>query len=329
MHVALVGFPGCGRTTLLRALASNQDADPHKPLTVTVPDPRLESLAKALCPEATTGIHIVFEDVQSPAFSPERLSGVRGSSALALVLDDFCQGEMADRLSEAESELMLSDCMVLEKRLGRLTKEGLRGGREYDLVQRISHSLSNGLPCRAQGLDRDETQMLSSYSLLSLKPLLVVVNRSSEPPEPETTISDPVGAAGAIPVVIDAQFELELSEIPDESERREFLEAMGYESPGLDRMVAAAFSALGLIVFYTVKGTELRAWPLREGASAVEAAGIIHTDMAAGFIRARVADCGAFLECPDSAELRRTGRLRTEGKDYVVRDGDVIEILFN
>ena len=330
MHISLIGFPGCGRTTLFRALAGNPGADSAKPLTVTVPDERLDALSRILSPERTTGVSICFEDVQSPAFSPERLAGVRGGTALALVLDNFCQGDLTGRAVEAETELAMSDLQVIEKRLARLQKEGSRNSREYELLERIAGALGEGSPCRTLELSQDDTSTLSSYSLLSLKPLLVVVNRSQDPPDDETALVPLLERAGAVSVPVDAHFELELVEIEDPEERLQFLGAMGFDSSGLERIVSAAFSVMDLIVFYTIKGgKELRAWPLRRGSSALDAAAVIHTDMAAGFIRAQVVGCDELGTCPDPKELKRTGLLRTEGKDYRVSDGDVLEILFS
>jgi ribosome-binding ATPase YchF (GTP1/OBG family) len=331
LHISLIGFPGCGRTTLFRALAGNPDADSGKPLTVTVPDERLGTLSRLISPERTTGVSICFEDVQSPAFSPERMAGVRGATALALVLDNFCLGGLSSGMVEAETELAMADLHVVEKRLARLRKEGSKGSREFELLERIAGSLSEGSPCRSQNLSPDDLDMLSSYSLLSLKPLLVVINTSSEnPPDDEATLLPLLECAGAVSVPVDAHFELELAEIDDPDERTQFLRAMGFEESGLERIVSAAFRVMDLIVFYTVKGgKELRAWPLRRDSSALDAAATIHTDMASGFIRAHVVDCDDFESCPDQKELKRTGLLRTEGRDYVVRDGDILEILFS
>ena len=338
MQISMLGYPGSGRTTLFRALAGSPDADSTKPLTVTVPDGRLSILSSLLRPSRTTGVSVRFEDVPSPAFSPDRLASVRGSTALLLVLDNFCSGSLAARLSDAETELVLSDLQVVEKRAARLVKEGSAGSREHELLLRLASALGDGLPCRTLDLPDDEVEMLSSFSLLSLKPLLVAVNGSQHPPDDESSIAPLIERSGCVSVPVDAHFELELTEIEDPEERRQFLEAMGYEGSGLERIISAALEVMDLILFYTIKGSEIsikedlvatRAWSIPAGSTALEAAAAIHTDTARGFVRARVVDYESFVSSPDMKSLRADNRLRTEGKDYRVRDGEIIEILFS
>jgi ribosome-binding ATPase YchF (GTP1/OBG family) len=327
MKIALAGKPGCGRSTLFRALAGSTEADTGKPLTVDVPDERLDFLTDVHRPEKKTHARVVFTDVPSPVLAPRNLGLLRTAAVLALVLDNYALGDVTRDLQEIESEMILADMALCEKRLARLTKEGAGGSREATLLSRLIEHMEQGHPLRVLELDQGHLDTITPYALLSLKPLMVISNRMGEPVTPEDLLEEMVGQHGGTLLRIDAGFELELTEI-EEEERLPFLESMGYSSSGLARLVRTAYEALDLIVFFTVGSDEVRAWPVRKGSSALEAAGVIHSDMARGFIRAVVAQYDLYHDTPDRTALRDQGLLGVEGKDYTVRDGDILEIRF-
>lgn len=328
MKIALAGKPGCGRSTLFQALAGSPAADTGKPLTVDVPDPRLDFLAEVHRPRRTVHARVVFTDLPSPALAPKNLALLRNAAVVCVVLDNYALGELLHDFGEIESELILSDMALCEKRLARLVKEGSGGSREADLLSRLLRHMEDGTPLRLLELDEGEKEMISPYALLSRKPLIAVSNRMGEPVAPEGELKETVGEHGGELLEVDAGFELELAEIP-ENERQPFLESMGYSSSGLSRLIRTAYSCLDLIVFFTVGDDEVRAWPVKRGATALEAARTIHSDMARGFIRAVVAPWELYHETPDRTVLRDRGQLGLEGKAYTVRDGDIIEIRFS
>ncbi|MCK4671351.1 MAG: DUF933 domain-containing protein, partial [Candidatus Aegiribacteria sp.] len=209
-----------------------------------------------------------------------------------------------------------------------LRKESKGKSREAVLLERILAHMETGQPLRTMNLDRNELDLLSPYAPVSLKSLLVVSNRMGEPVTPEKDLRETVLTHGASLLTIDAGLELELTDI-ESDDRQEFLESLGYSSSGLSRLIKETYSALDLIVFYTLGKDEVRAWPLRQGATAPEAAGSIHSDFARGFIRAIVMPYELYHEFPDRAILKDRGELRIEGRNYVVQDGDIIEIRFN
>jgi len=328
MRIALAGKPGCGRSTLLRAMAGKADLDTSKPLTIAVPDERLDFLFDHHSPEKETRSTVVFTDTPSPSFAPRNLPQMRNAAVIALVLDNYALGAIEEDFLEMDSDLILEDLALLDKRLARLKKESRGGSREAVLLERLLQQAGEGHPLRTMDLTSQETELLLPYALLSLKPLIVISNRMGEPVTPEEGLEERVRSHGGFPIRVDAGFELELSEIP-EDERQEFLESMGYVSSGLSKLIRTAQEALDLIVFFTIGKDEVRAWPLPKGSTALDAAAAIHSDLARGFIRAVVIHYDVFRENPDRNLLREKGMLGIEGKDYVVKDGDIIEIRFN
>lgn len=328
MKIALAGKPGCGRSTLFRALAGSANADTGKPLTVKVPDQRLDFLESTHTPEKNTHATVVFFDIPSPSLSTKNLALIRNAAVLTIVLDNYALGDTVNDFIEIESELILSDLAVCEKRMARLTKESKGKSREAVLLEKLIKHMESGNPLRLFELNDGETVFIAPYALLSLKPLIVVSNRMGDPVTPDEELSGIVLEHGGVLLAIDAGFELELTEI-DANEQKPFLESMGYSSSGLSRLIRASYSALDLIVFFTIGKDETRAWPIRKGATALDAAGTIHSDLARGFIRAVVIPYDLYHEYPDRTLLKEKGELQIEGKDYIVRDGDIVEIRFN
>ncbi|MBD3370825.1 redox-regulated ATPase YchF [Candidatus Fermentibacteria bacterium] len=328
MKLVLVGLPGCGRTTLLKALAGDPDLDPAKPLTVKVPDPRLDRLAELAEVRRKVATSMVFVDVPSPAFEPKHMTRMQDASAIVLVLDNYARGNLERDFLSAEGELCLSDLSTVENRSNRLIKEGRKGCRELELLDRLRDHLEKGLPLRTMDLTPSELSMLRGYSFLSQKPILVVINRADRPVADEGALIEVADRHQASTTAVNAAFELELSELPEE-EHQAFLGSMGYQGSSLSRLIRQAYVSLDLVTFFTMNPEEVRAWPLPRNATALEAAGKVHSDMARGFVRAEVVGFERFADCPDMPELRSRGELRVEGKDYVIRDGDIIQVRFS
>jgi len=328
MKIALAGQPGCGRSTLYRALAGNPEADTSKPLTVHVPDPRIDFLTEHWAPKSVVRASVTFTDVPSPAFSPRNLTRIKEATALALILDNYALGNLEESFLKNESELMISDFEICEKRLARLRKESKGKTAEAQLIERAMELLENETPLRLMELTQQEREIISPYALASLKPVMVISNRSAGGVSDEAAVKNIVRDHGGAFLGIDSGFELELCEIPD-SEQGDFLESMGFSASGKDRLLKEAYSLLDLISFLTMGKDEVRAWPVKRGSTALDAAGTIHSDLARGFIRAQVIPYELFRKTPDEAELRKTGEIGLQGKDYEVRDGDILEIKFS
>ncbi len=328
MKIALIGHPGCGRSTLFRALAGSVDADTAKPLTVKVPDERLDFLSEVSDPEKEVLATVVFVDIPSPIFAPRNLSVMRTATVLVLVVENYALGDISKEIDDSESELIIADITVGERRLARLVKESKGSSLEADLLRKIIEHLESGNPLRTLGLEQHEKATVAPYAFLSLKPLIIISNRMGEPLTPEESVKAQMKEHGTSILAVDAGFELELLDLePDE--RSEFLNSMGYDGSGLSRLIRRTYTTLDLIVFFTIGKDEVRAWPVRRGSTALDAAGTIHSDLARGFIRAQVVPYEIFHDCPDLGKLRKSGQLGIEGKDYIVNDGDLIEIRFN
>lgn len=328
MKIALAGQPGCGRSTLYRALAKNPEADTAKPLTVHVPDSRVDFLANHWSPSSVVRASVTFTDVPSPAFSPKNIGKLKEATALAFVLDNYALGNLEESFLQNESELMISDFAIMEKRIARLQKESRGKSSEAQLLIKTMELLENGTPLRLMSLTEQEREILSPYALASVKPLLVISNRAGSGISSEDAVEKTVREHGGSFMGIDCSFELELCEIP-RNEQGQFLESMGFSAPAKDRLLFEAYSLLDLVSFLTMGKDEVRAWPLRRGSTALEAAGTIHSDLARGFIRAQVIPFEIFRETPDETELRKTGEIGLQGKDYTVQDGDILEIKFS
>jgi GTP-binding protein YchF len=235
-------------------------------------------------------------------------------------------------------ELVLADLETVERRLERLARQKKSGDKaaikEFEILSRLQPLLAEGKPARAAGLDAEEKKVIRSLNLLTLKNVLYAANLSeTEIADPESnpyfrTVRDLAASEGAVVVPISAQVEAEIAEL-DEEERKAFLEELGLEKSGLDRLVSAAYRLLGLITYFTAGEKEVRAWTIREGTKAPQAAGVIHSDFERGFIRAEVVSYEDLVACGSLAAAREKGLLRLEGKDYVVHDGDIMTFRFN
>ena len=361
MQVTIVGLPGSGKTTVFNALTgghaetggfSGGRAAPNVGV-VKVPDERLDRLAALFAPKKTTHADVTYVDVALAAgatregsVNPDVLALVRNADALlhvARAFDDPTAGASADPwrdVADLDLEFTVADLMVIEKRLEKLATQGRHGSqaereaaqREEELLRRVEPHLSDGKPIRSFGLADDEELLLRGYRFLTQKPVLVLLN-VDEARLPET---DGLEAEGrrkyAEPhtdvAALAAKIEAEIGELP-ENDARAFMDDLGIAEASRGRVIRLTYALLGLFSFFTAGEDECRAWTLRTGSTAVDAAAAIHTDLARGFIRAQVIGWEELLDAGSMAEARKRGTLRQEGKAYRVQDGDVLEVLFN
>ncbi len=345
MNVGIFGNAGVGKSALFRALAGAGEAT-AKGLsagvcTIHVPDDRVDRLSGVFKPKKTTYVSLTFEDIdtkEGELLTPESLAKVKGVEVLAVVLRGFSndfhpapQGGLdpCREFRAVESALTLSDYLIAQKRIERMTKEARRDA-EWTTLQKAVASLEREVPLRGVSFTAEEDRILAGFRFVSRIPLLIVLNVGendlSAETYPELTA---LAAEKGIPLIrLSAKVEEEIAELSP-SEQVEFLKEMGISKSARDRLVRGAFDAMDYICFLTVGEDEVRAWNVQRGATALEAAGRIHSDLEKGFIRAEVIYCEDFLRCGTMAKAKSEGKLRLEGKEYVVRDGDILHVRFN
>ncbi len=346
MKIGIVGFPRAGKTTVFNALTGLQAAvggygDPGKPNlgTIKVPDARIDKLSEIFSPRKTTYAEVVFVDLpggeRGGVLDQTTLAQMRDADALVQVVRGFVDPVSQDAAEPGrdvagfQSELVLADLAVLEKRAERLRKEKGKE-QETELVERCLKALEAETPLRNIELSAGEQRTLSGFGLLSRLPVMVVVN------VPEDQAAAPLDAAvaerlrgEAVPgLALCAQIEMEIASL-DVADRTAFLADLGIAESARDRFIQAAYGLLELISFLTSGEDEVRAWPLRRGTPAVRAAAKIHSDIERGFIRAEVVAFDDFVRLGSDAKCREAGKLRLEGTEYVVQDGDIIHFRFN
>jgi hypothetical protein len=343
MKVGLTGFPGSGKTTVFTALTGIRPPAGERRAqlgTIKVPDARVDALATIHNPKKVTYTEVTFVDFPPPrdatkkaVLDAEMVTALRDADALVLVVRGFpdVAGAAATPAVDVEAfgtELVLADLAQVEKKVERMKKE--KGGeRELALFTRLQAILEEGRALRTAGLGADEQTAISSFAFLSLRPLLVVVN------VPEADVAKPVPAdvaaaataAGADALVLSAPVESEVAEL-DPGDRAAFLADLGLGESARDRFIRACYALLDLVSFLTAGDDECRAWPIRRGTPARKAAGRVHSDIERGFIRAEVMAFDDFMRLGSEAKCREAGKLRLEGKDYVVQDGDIVHFRF-
>lgn len=346
MRVGIFGREGAGKSTLFRALAGGGDAAgaPGRQAgvcTIKVPDGRLDRLASHFRPKKVTPVSITFVEVdpgEGTLLPPEALAAVRTVEVLAVVLrgfeDDFHPapaGGLAPlaEFEAIESDLVVADYLVAQKRIERMTKEARRDA-EWSALQRVIRSLEDQVPIRRLSLSPEESRVLSGFRFVSRLPLVLVLNVGEEAlaaePFPEL---GPVASSEGIPLVrLSARIEEEIAQL-SALEQAEFHRELGIARGAREQLVRAAFEALDHLCFFTVGEEEVRAWNVRRGTTALAAAGKIHSDMEKGFIRAEVIDAEEYLRCGSMPNAKTEGKLRVEGKDYVVRDGEIVHVRFH
>jgi GTP-binding protein YchF len=345
MKIGLVGFAGSGKTTVfntMTGLAVPVGYGGEVRLgAVRVPDERIDALSKIFSPKKTTYAEMSFCDIpgehgaERKGLSTKALQPIREQDALCLVLRDFENPAVEgnpDPLRDLEAfhlECVFADLEVVERRLHRGQKEHA-SPRELEPFELMKHVLDDGRPLRsvpAADLDRG---LLKGYGLVSDRALLVAVNRDEDrasAPLPND-LAARINGLDAAGLVLSASVEAEISTL-DATEQAAFLEDLGLHESALARFIRAAYALLDLISFFTVGADEVRAWPIRRGTHARQAAGRIHSDLERGFIRAEVIPYATFMRLGSEHAVKEAGALQVEGKDYVVADGDIMHIRFN
>lgn len=345
MKVGIVGLPRSGKTTVFSAL-TGQTPDPGLPPgrtslgTVHVQDERLRRLYALFPPAKLIFAEMVFADITGAAgkkgVDRGTLTSMKDLDAFAQVLRGFPDetGAPPDALRELrdlEAETILADMDVVERKVARLAKgEKPAFPTEKEVLGKLKEALDANRPARLAGLTAEQIRNLSGYAFLSLKPVLYVLNvpeaAVSKPAPPELVREAEARQAGLM--VLSGEVEKQIAEL-DEASRKDFLADLGLKESAAQRFIAAAYALMDLISFFTVGDDEVRAWTIRRGTEAQPAAGKIHTDLEKGFIRAEVIRHEDLLELGSEAKCREGGKLRLEGKNYVVQDGDILHVRFS
>ena len=360
LQIAIVGLPNVGKSTLFNALTRSNAAqaanypfctiDPNVGV-VEVPDPRLKALAGVCNPQKIIPAIVEFVDVaglvkgasQGEGLGNQFLSHIRECHAVAEVVRYFKDDNVThvhnsvdpkrDR-EVIESELILADLQTLEKRMGKTASEARTGDKEKiilnALLERLKPEMESGKLALQVHMTDEEKLLLRDLHLITMKPLMILVNVGEEEVaavnvEELRKVLDLPSGAKVIP--ISAKVEADLVSFSEE-EAAAYLKDLGLDESGLHRVIREAYSILGLQTYFTAGEKEVRAWTVRKGALAPEAAGVIHTDFEKGFIKAEVIDWKDFVECRGEVKAREKGLLRMEGKEYSVRDGDVMHFRF-
>ena len=356
----IVGLPNVGKSTLFNALTKATIAAENYPFctidpnvgVVPLPDPRLNVLADIVQPQSVIPTTMQFVDIaglvagasKGEGLGNKFLANIRETDAIAQVVRCFENDDIVhvagkiDPLSDIEvinTELALADLESVEKALQKAEKLVKTGDKKVlarrELLMRVAGQLDQGLPVRAMSLGDEEALELRDLHLLTIKRTLYIANVDDDGFDNNPyldTVRAHAEKEGAEVVPVCAAIEAELAEL-DDAEKGEFLAEMGLDEPGLDRVVRAGYHLLHLQTYFTAGVKEVRAWTIPVGATAPQAAGVIHTDFERGFIRAEVVAYDDFVACNGEQGAKEAGKLRLEGKDYVVRDGDVIHFRFN
>lgn len=356
----IVGLPNVGKSTLFNALTKAGVAASNYPFctiepnvgVVAVPDLRLDKIAIIVKPQQIVPTTVKFVDIaglvagasKGEGLGNQFLANIRETQAIVHVVRCFANDDVthvagkidpAADIAVIETELALADLDSLEKALLKINKEVKRGDKKIlqvqTLLQRVKDCLNDGKPLRSLGLTTEEQEILQPYQLLTLKPVVYVANVSENGFDNNPYLDQVKKIAeneNAKVVAICASIEAEIVELTAD-EQKEFLESLGFTEPGLNRVIRAGYEILGLLTYFTAGVKEVRAWTCPKMATAPQAAGVIHTDFEKGFIRAEVIAYEDFIKHNGEAGAKEAGKWRLEGKDYIVKDGDVMLFRFN
>jgi ribosome-binding ATPase len=339
MRASLIGLPFSGKSSVFQALTGIEAGKKEESIgTIKVPDERIDKLSEIYSPKKKTYAEFVLSDFMVPAskdtvISPKIKNMIQKTDLLILVLRNFESLHTADPVDpcseyrKLKDDLIITDFLVVERRIEREIKEK-KNPPEINVLKKLHKILENGDLPKEDSISEDESELVSNYNFLSLKKRIVLVNQPEGANEIPVTLSELLAKDNIDHFCVSAPLEVELSEL-DPEEQAEFLKDYGLTESAKIRFIKSAYNSLGLISFLTAGADEVRAWPIKKGTPAAFAAGKIHSDIQRGFIRAETIHYNDFVKYGSESECKKAAAYRLEGKEYPVKDGDIINFRFN